>query len=52
MPILWPPVTADDGSYYDEANYISETCDECGKKFSVQVSTETTWFCEPIDLKE
>ena len=39
--------TADDGSYYNPA-YTEETCDQCSKKFSVEVRTETTWTCDPI----
>jgi len=41
--------TADEAGYYDEQNYTSETCDGCGKKFSVSVVTQTHWECDPID---
>jgi hypothetical protein len=40
--------TADESHYYDETNYTSETCDECGKKFSVRVHISTSWTCEEI----
>jgi transposase-like protein len=35
--------TADEAGYYDEMNYTSETCDECGNEFSVRVYTSTSW---------
>ena len=35
--------TADEVGYYDEMNYTSETCDECGNEFSVSVYTSTSW---------
>jgi hypothetical protein len=44
--------TADDSSYYDSFKYTQETCDNCGKTFSVEVNTETTWYCEPINETE
>jgi transposase-like protein len=40
--------TADDGGYYDVSNYTEEICDQCGKKFSVEVHISTSWTCEPI----
>lgn len=40
--------TADEPFYYDD-NYTEETCDSCGKKFTVSVCTDTAWTCEPID---
>lgn len=41
--------TADEGHYYDQNNYTSETCDGCGKKFSVSISISTSWTCETIE---
>lgn len=35
--------TADDSVYFDEMNYTSEDCQDCGETFSVEVYTETTW---------
>lgn len=40
--------TADEAYYFDENAYTQETCDECGKTFSVQVHTTTDWICEPM----
>lgn len=41
-------ITADDPLYYDEMNYSSDECDECGGKFTVSVNTTTTWWCEAV----
>jgi hypothetical protein len=38
--------TADEPHYFDELRYTEETCDECGKTFSVSVCTSTTWTCK------
>lgn len=41
--------TADEGHYYDEANYTEEQCDECNKKFAVSVHISISWECDPIE---
>ena len=38
-------ITPDDGFYYNEMRYISETCPECEKEYDVEVYTETSWRC-------
>lgn len=40
--------TADEPYYFDESNYTSQECDGCGKTFSVQVYTSTSWTCEAM----
>lgn len=39
--------TADDPAFFDERNYVEETCDDCGKQFAVRVETTVTWTCWP-----
>jgi hypothetical protein len=41
--------TADEPHYYDEMNYTEDDCDECGKKFSVNVCMSIAWSCEAIE---
>src|SRR6185437_13304225 len=40
--------TADDGAYYQN-EYTEDDCDECGKKFSVEVCQTTSWSCDVIE---
>jgi hypothetical protein len=40
--------TADDPWYYDEDKCTEDTCDECGKPFSISVHTSVSWTCEPV----
>ena len=42
-------ITPDTDSFYDEVLYTEQECPECGKKYSVQVHTDTTWICETIE---
>ena len=39
--------TADE-SYYYQADYTEEECDECKNKFRVATEHTTSWTCEPI----
>ena len=41
--------TADEPHYFDEMNYREETCDECGKKFEVDVCSTVAWSCQPVE---
>jgi hypothetical protein len=43
--------TADDPAYYSE-KYTEEVCDNCNRKFSVEVYHSTSWTCEQIDDAE
>ncbi len=40
--------TPDEPHYFDERRYTEDDCDQCGKTFSVEVYTSTSWRCEPI----
>ena len=44
-------LTADEAHYYSES-YTEDTCQECEKPFKVNVYTETSWTCEPLEIKE
>jgi transposase-like protein len=44
--------TADEPHYYDESNYTGQECDNCGKKFNVEVCVSVAWACEPIKEDE
>ena len=50
-PFCGRQYTADESIYFDEMNYTSEDCDECGETFGVTVYTETTWttFAKDVD---
>jgi len=39
---------ADDGCYY-RTEYTEDDCDQCGKKFSVEVCHTTSWVCDVIE---
>lgn len=39
----------DEPHYYDEINFTEMDCDECGKKFTVEVLHSVIWTCETIE---
>lgn len=41
--------TADEPHYYNESSYTEEDCNGCGKTFSVEVYTSTSWACETVE---
>lgn len=41
--------TPDEPHYFDEKGYTKEECDGCGKTFAVEVFTQTSWTCQPIE---
>lgn len=43
--------TADEPFYY-ESGYTEDECDQCSKKFEVEVYIKTTWACNPIEKEK
>jgi NAD-dependent SIR2 family protein deacetylase len=43
--------TADEPHYYDD-NYTEDECDECGKKFKVEVHHSVSWACTTFAPQE
>lgn len=42
-------ITPDGPDYYNEQNYTKDTCEICGKEFTVEVQNTTAWVCEEIE---
>lgn len=42
-------ITADEPFYYDEYSYNEDTCESCGKTFTVSVEASVMWSCYTKD---
>lgn len=42
----------DDPIYYDERLMTEIDCDECGKKFGVEVYNSVSWHCRALEKKK
>lgn len=40
-------ITPDDPFYFNESRYLEDECSDCGKKFKVEVYTQTSWTTRP-----